>query len=161
MHITYANDWFQEIAFKIFSDRICRTNRIFRFSRIVVTVCQQNKNSAFCVLKKWVHSRIGQYGRPSVNTITLQRLIRLWWNFVHRTVLLISRSREEDENDWSTPSWFIAKNVVIPVGLFHGVPPKKNTSVFESTERYPILWSLKSCIFGKKISHQYRSFGKI
>jgi hypothetical protein len=64
-------------------------------------------------------------GRPSVYTITLQRFIRLWWNFVHRTVLLISRSREEDENGWSTPSWVIPKNVIIPVSLFHGVSPKK------------------------------------
>ncbi len=31
----------------------------------------------------------------------------------------------EDENDWPTPSWFIAKNVIILVGLFHRVPPKK------------------------------------
>ncbi len=31
-------------------------------------------------------------GRPSVYTITLQRLIRLSRNFVHRTVSLISRS---------------------------------------------------------------------
>jgi len=46
----------------------------------------------FCVLKKWGHYRIGQCIRPSVHTITLQRLILLWWNFVHRTVLLISRS---------------------------------------------------------------------
>jgi hypothetical protein len=68
---------------------------------------------------------VSMSGRPAVNTITLQRIIRLWWNFVHRTVSLISRSREEDENDWSTPSWFIAKNVIIPVGLFHGVSHKK------------------------------------
>ncbi len=67
----------------------------------------------------------------------------------------------EDENDWSTPSRFIAKNVIIPVGLFHGVSPKKNISVFQSSERYPILWSLKSFICGKKISHQCRSFLKI
>jgi hypothetical protein len=47
----------------------------------------------------FVHSKseytiesVSMYGRPAVNTITLQRLIRLWWNFVHRTVLLISRS---------------------------------------------------------------------
>ncbi len=79
----------------------------------------------FCVLKKWVHYRIGQYVRPAVYTITLQGLIRLWRNFVQRTVSSISRSREEDEKDWSTPSWFIAKNVIIPVGLFHGVSHKK------------------------------------
>jgi hypothetical protein len=46
----------------------------------------------FFVLKKWGHYRIGQCVRPSVYTITLQRLIRLGWNFVYRTVLLISRS---------------------------------------------------------------------
>ncbi len=67
----------------------------------------------------------------------------------------------KDENDWSTPSWFIAENVIIPVGLLHGVSHKKTTSVSESTEKHPILQSLKSCICGKKISHQYRSFGKI
>ncbi len=67
----------------------------------------------------------------------------------------------EDENDWSTPSWFIAKNVIIPVGLFHEVSHKRNTSVSESTERCPIFQSLKSCICGKKISHHYRSFGTI
>ncbi len=39
---------------------------------------------------------------PSGYTITLQRIIRLWSNFVYRTVLLISQSREEDEIDWST-----------------------------------------------------------
>ncbi len=32
---------------------------------------------------------------PAVYTITLQRLIRLWWNFLHRTVLTISRSSSE------------------------------------------------------------------
>jgi hypothetical protein len=78
----------------------------------------------FCVLRKRVHSRIAQYDR-SVNTITLQRLIWLWSNFVHRTVLLISRSREEDENDWSTPSGVIPKNLIIPDDLFHGAPHKK------------------------------------
>jgi hypothetical protein len=81
--------------------------------------------SCFCVLKKWVHYRTGQCVRPSVYTITLQRFIRLWWNFVHRIVLLESRSREEDENDWSTVSWVIAKHVIIPADLFHGVSPKK------------------------------------
>ncbi len=48
------------------------------------------------------------------SSITLQGLIRLWWNSVHRTVLSISRSREEDDNDWSTLSWVIATNVIIP-----------------------------------------------
>jgi hypothetical protein len=50
----------------------------------------------FCVLKKWVHSRIGQCVRPSVRpsvyTITLHNYIRLSWNFVHRIVSSISRS---------------------------------------------------------------------
>ena len=46
----------------------------------------------FCVLKKWVHSRIGQCVRPSVYTITLHNCIRLSWNFVHRIVSSISRS---------------------------------------------------------------------
>ena len=48
--------------------------------------------SSFCVLKKWVHSRIGQCVRPSVYTITLHNYIRLCWNFVHRIVSSISRS---------------------------------------------------------------------
>jgi hypothetical protein len=47
---------------------------------------------AFCVLKKWVHSRIGQCGRPAVNPITLHNHIQLSWNFVHRIVSSISRS---------------------------------------------------------------------
>ncbi len=50
----------------------------------------------FCVLKKWVHFRIGQCvrpsGRPSVYTITLHNCLRLSWNFVHRIVSSISRS---------------------------------------------------------------------
>jgi hypothetical protein len=47
--------------------------------------------SSFCVLKKWVHSRIGQCGRPAVKSITLHNYIRLSWNFVHRIVSSISR----------------------------------------------------------------------
>ena len=35
---------------------------------------------------------VSMYGRPAVYTITLQRLIRLSWNFVHRIVSSISRS---------------------------------------------------------------------
>ena len=46
----------------------------------------------FCVLKKWVHSRIGQCSRPAVNTITFHSYIRLSSNFVHRIVSSISRS---------------------------------------------------------------------
>ena len=46
----------------------------------------------FCVLKKWVHYRIGQCVRPAVYTITLHNYIRLRWNFVHRTISSISRS---------------------------------------------------------------------
>ena len=47
---------------------------------------------SFCVLKKWVHYRIGQCVRPAVYTITLHNYIRLSWNFVHRIVSSISRS---------------------------------------------------------------------
>ena len=46
----------------------------------------------FCVLKKWVHSRIGQCVRSAVYTITLHNYIRLSWKFVHRIVSSISRS---------------------------------------------------------------------
>jgi hypothetical protein len=48
--------------------------------------------ASFCGLKKWGHYRIGRCVRPSVYTVIRQRIIRLWWNFVHRTVSLISRS---------------------------------------------------------------------
>ena len=51
-----------------------------------------NNYQYFCVLKKWVHSRIGQCVRPAVGTITLHNYIRLSWNFVHRIVSSISRS---------------------------------------------------------------------
>ena len=50
----------------------------------------------FCVLKKWVHSKIGQYGRPAgrpaVYTITPEKLIRSSWNFYHSFISSISRS---------------------------------------------------------------------
>ena len=56
----------------------------------------RRRDSHFCVLKKWVHSKIDQYVRPSirpaVHTITLPNYIRLSWNFVHRIVSSISRS---------------------------------------------------------------------
>ena len=47
---------------------------------------------SFCVLRKWVHSEIGQCVRPAVHTITLHNYIRLNWNFLHRIVSSISRS---------------------------------------------------------------------
>ena len=46
----------------------------------------------FCILKKWVHSRIGQRVRPAVYAITLHNYIRLNWNFLHRIVSSVSRS---------------------------------------------------------------------
>ena len=46
----------------------------------------------FCVLKKWVHSKIGQCGRPAVYMITPERLIRSSWNFYHSCISLICRS---------------------------------------------------------------------
>jgi hypothetical protein len=45
-----------------------------------------------CVLKKWIHYKIGQCVRPSIYTITLHNFIRVCWNFVHRIVSSISRS---------------------------------------------------------------------
>jgi glucan phosphoethanolaminetransferase (alkaline phosphatase superfamily) len=69
---------------------------------VIVTIFISNKITIlnecrpFCVLKKWVHSRIGQCVRPSVRpsvyTITLHNYIRLSWNFVHRMVSSISPS---------------------------------------------------------------------
>ena len=90
-----------------------------------------DKNS-FCVLKKWVHYRIGQCVRPSVNTITLHNYIRLSWKFVHRIVSSISREREEDENDPSRNDWVIEKIVIvdqtIPEGGYRDFFQKKKFS---------------------------------
>jgi hypothetical protein len=47
------------------------------------------------VYSKREYTKIGQCVRPAVYTITLQGLIRLWWNFEHRTVLTISRSSSQ------------------------------------------------------------------
>jgi hypothetical protein len=68
---------------------------------------------------------VSMSGRPVVYTITLQRIIWLWWNFVHRTVLLISRSSSKVRTIGPHLPELLQKNVVIPVGLFHSVPPKK------------------------------------
>jgi hypothetical protein len=47
----------------------------------------------FCMKYVFVYSKreytlesVSMSGRPAVYTITLEGLIRLWWNFVHRTV---------------------------------------------------------------------------
>ena len=64
----------------------------------IYVYCSQKRRwlVPFCVLKKWVHSRIGQCVRPavrpSVGTITFESLIQLSWNFVHRMISSISRS---------------------------------------------------------------------
>ena len=58
-----------------------------------------NTNRSFCVLKKWVHSRIGQcvrlFVRPAVYTMTFERRVRSGWNFLHSLILTISRSNSK------------------------------------------------------------------
>ena len=49
----------------------------------------------FSVLKKWVHyynRSVCPSGRPAVYTITFERRVRSWWNFLYSLVLSISRS---------------------------------------------------------------------
>ena len=50
---------------------------------------------------------------PAVNTITLQRIIRLWWNFSLQNCLINISVEFEDENDSPTICRVIAKNVII------------------------------------------------
>ena len=87
----------------LFSAKPCDNNYFLRYS-------------TFCVIKKWIHSRIGQCvwpGRPArihdnfwqhwpieVKVCTYKRLIEISVEF-------------EDENDWSNPSWVIARSVII------------------------------------------------
>ena len=69
---------------------------------------------------------IGQYVRPAVYTITLESLIQLSWNFVHRMISV----EFEDEKDPSRNDWVIEKIVIfdqtIPEGGVQGFFFKKN-----------------------------------
>jgi hypothetical protein len=49
----------------------------------------------------------------------------------------------EDENDWSTPTWVIAKNVIFPGGLFHGVSPKKKRECLRIDRKVSYLIELE------------------
>jgi hypothetical protein len=70
-------------------------------------------NANFCVLKKWVHSRIGQCVRPSVYTITLEKLVRFLMKFCTQIYLINISLEFEDENNSSRIYWVTARNIII------------------------------------------------
>ena len=51
-------------------------------------------------------------GRPSVNTITFERRVRLWWNFLHSNCLINISVEFEDENNSSRICWVTAKSII-------------------------------------------------
>jgi len=70
-----------------------KIHTFWHYAWVICAYFPRNRhNFLYCVLKKWVHYRIGQCVRPAVYTITLQGDIRLWWNFAHRIVSSTSRS---------------------------------------------------------------------
>jgi len=89
--------------------------------------------SEYCVLKKWVHSKIGQCVRPagrpavrpSVYTITLHNHIRLSWNFVHRFLWSISRSSSKMKRIRHEMTALSKKLSSIPEGGVQGFFSKK------------------------------------
>ena len=72
----------------------------------------------FCVLKKWVHYRIGQCVRPAVrlhdNSSKAHPIVM---KFCTQNCLINISVEFEDEKDWSRPSRVIAKNVIISYGF--------------------------------------------
>ena len=125
----------------------------------------------FCVLKKWVHSKIGQYVRPAVYTITLHRLIGMSWNFVHMIVPWISWSSSKirmirQEMTELSRKLSILTRASLRVGGGTGIFQKKtfpriiwNISiglVFEADSEYNIRFELNCSFFSetlpKKIS---------
>ena len=103
----YQSDDINQIEIMIVHENLCEqyffiliktTNNLFSESFFLSSIYSVvlsiflDRSLSFCVLKKWVHSRIGQYVRPSLYTMTLHNSIRLNWNFVHRIVSSISGS---------------------------------------------------------------------
>ena len=106
--------------------------------------------STFCVLKKWVHSRIGQCVRPSGrlhdNSSKAHPIVM---KFCTQNCLINISVEFEDENDSSRNGWVIAKNDIIsyaflcehwPIPLFvktivsHN--KKKPTIIYHSIENF-------------------------
>jgi hypothetical protein len=72
------------------------------------------RKSCFCVLKKWVHSRIGQCVRPSVRLHdNSSQLHSIELKFCAQTCLINISVEFEDENDPSRNGWVIEKIVII------------------------------------------------
>ncbi len=88
-------------------------------------------------------------GRPSVRlSDNAPRANPIVMKFFALNRLIDISVEFEDEHDWSTPSWFIAKNVIIPVGLFHGVSPKKKHKCLRIDRKISYLVELeKLCLW--------------
>ena len=71
--------------FRYFSKRYMGSNPTSKYH-------QRRHLTTFCVLKKWVHSRIGQYVRAAVYTITPEIMASQPSNFLYSIAPSISRS---------------------------------------------------------------------